>query len=247
MKPNLGMAIILPVFAVFFQSTFSQDNLYATIKDIPIPAGYSRITTVKNSFVDWLRNLPLKKDKTVYLYNGYPKRNQTAQFAVINISVGNKDLQQCADAIMRLRAEYLYKEKRYVEIVFWDNNHHALRLGANKDQKEFDKYLENVFARCGTISLETQLTKLQNLNDLKPGDVLIQGGSPGHAMIVMDVAINKSGKKIFLLAQSYMPAQDIHVVINPMNHSLSPWFELNNHNIITPEWCFQNNHFRTWE
>ena len=51
---------------------------------------------------------------------------------------------------------------------------------------------------------------------LQPGDVFIKGGSPGHAVIVVDVAIyTQTGKKVFLLAQSYMPAQQIHILVNP--------------------------------
>ena len=190
--------------------------------------------------------MSLKKNKTVYLYNGIPKRNQSAQFAVIDISVGNKDLQQCADAVMRLRAEYLYSQKRFSEISFSDNNHHEYKLNALMDRKHFDNYLDNVFAKCGTLSLEKQLRSIDKINDVEPGDVLIQGGSPGHAMIVVDMAVNKFGKKIFLLAQSYMPAQDIHIVINPANKNLSPWFELNSDTIYTPEWVFAKGHFKKW-
>ena len=59
---------------------------------------------VRETFGAWLRSVPLKKNLTVYLYNGVPKRNQEAQFAVLDVSVGHEDLQQCADAVMRLRA-----------------------------------------------------------------------------------------------------------------------------------------------
>jgi hypothetical protein len=31
-----------------------------------------------------------------------------------------------------------------------------------------------------------------------------------------------------------------------MNEKLSPWHELNNKTIYTPEWAFENNQLRTW-
>ena len=79
------------------------------------------------------------------------------------------------------------------------------------------------------------------------GDVLIRGGFPGHAVIVMDVAVNSQGKKIYLIAQSYMPAQDIHVLINPANNEISPWYEVDDAEIIeTPEYIFTRNELKTW-
>jgi hypothetical protein len=252
MKPNLLMAIILPIFAACQQNAHSSENISivdsipSTINSILLPDGYTRIVAEKNTFTQWLRNIHLKKDKTVYLYNGLPKRNQSVQFAVLDISVGAKDLQQCADAVMRLRAEYLFTENKFSDIIFRDNNNVRYELGVNHNRDNFNHYLENVFAHCGSLSLQNQLVPIKNLNDVKPGDVLIQGGSPGHAMIVVDMAEDKNGKKIFLLAQSYMPAQDIHIVINPMDKTLSPWYELNEQTIYTPEWTFLKGHFRTW-
>ena len=82
---------------------------------------------------------------------------------------------------------------------------------------------------------------------LEPGDVLIRGGFPGHAVIVMDVAKNKAGNKIYMLAQSYMPAQDIHVLNNPSDKALSPWYEVNDENeIITPEYVFKRDELKRW-
>jgi len=151
MKPNLHNAIILPFILIYFHSGFAQTNPYSLIINIPLPDGYSRTSVARNSFTEWLRNLPLKKSKTVYLYNGVAKRNQAAQFAVIDISVGNKDLQQCADAVMRLRAEYLYLQKRFIEISFSDNNHHEYKLNGLIDRKHFNSYLENVFCKMRHI------------------------------------------------------------------------------------------------
>src|SRR5262245_42568585 len=74
------------------------------IGDIPLPENYDRLPLPASSFGQWMRKLPLKKDTKVYLYNGTLKGNQSAQYAVLDLSVGTKDLQQCADAVMRLRA-----------------------------------------------------------------------------------------------------------------------------------------------
>ena len=69
----------------------------------------------------------------------------------------------------------------------------------------------------------------------------IQGGSPGHAVLIMDVAKNPSTQdKMFLLAQSYMPAQDIHILKNEVNKEDSPWYSLDeiDEHLSTPEWTF---------
>lgn len=222
-------------------------NPYPTIGAIPPPVGFMRPTTAGGSFAAWLQQLPLKKNKTVYLFNGIPKDNQTAQFAVIDITVGNKDLQQCADAVMRLRAEYLYTQKRFSDIVFTDNSHTCYRFPQHAGRELFDQYLDKVFMHCGTASLANQLATVTDFKSIAAGDVLIKGGFPGHAMQVMDIALNKEGKKIYLLAQSYMPAQDIHVVVNPANHILSPWYEVNELSLIeTPEWIFKPANLKRW-
>ncbi len=248
MKPTLLMLILLP-FLVYCQapsSAPSPEIIWQQIDQIPAPNGYTRMQLEPGSFGDWLRKLRLKEDKRVYLYDGRLKRNQSAQFAVIDIPVGKKDLQQCADAIMRLRAEYFYNKKEFDSIDFWDNNKTHYRLNANADKHEFKRYLEKVFSYCGTISLENQLKPVNDIDALEPGNIFIKGGSPGHAVIIVDVAINGKGKKLFMLAQSYMPAQDMHVLVNPDNPD-SPWYEIpTGVNLRTPEWIFEIKQLRTW-
>jgi hypothetical protein len=218
------------------------------VGNIPLPEGFERLANKKGSFAQWLQNVAIKKDNTVYLYNGQPKRNQEAQYAVLDIPVGKKDLQQCADAVMRLRAQYLLSQKRNSEIWFSDNSGKKYVCPAKVDSTRFERYLENVYAHCGTLSLEKQLHQVADYTTIQPGDVVIKGGSPGHAVIVMDVAVNNQGKKIYLLAQSYMPAQDIHVLKNPVYKNLSPWFwaDADNPFIYTPEWTFSTKQLKRW-
>ena len=254
----MSRLLILPVFAILtccFNDDHKSISPYSpgaadsatVVSEIIVPTGYKRVDLPKQSFGDWLRNISLKKDKHVYLYNGNLKRNQTAQFAVLDISVGNKDLQQCADALMRLRAEYLFSQKRYSEIEFRDNENKSYKWTGGADRLAFDKYLEKVFSMCGSASLEKQLKPVTNLHSMHPGDVFIKGGFPGHAMMVIDMAVNTKGNKVFMLAQSYMPAQDIHIVKNPSDASFSPWYEIDDANTIdTPEWTFLNSQLRRW-
>lgn len=85
-----------------------------------------------------------------------------------------------------------------------------------------------VFSYAGTASLAKELSSVK-LEDVRIGDVFIKGGSPGHAMIIVDMAKDAKGRTAILVAQSYMPAQNIHVVTNLEHEDISPWY------ILTPE------------
>ena len=234
------------------------------VKLIPAPESYSRVLVKENSFAEYLRNLYLKtENNAVVLFDGNLKENQTAQYRVLKMDVGDKDLQQCADAVMRLWAEYLFEQKLFEEIHFnftngdvakWNEYAEGYRptisgnsVSWNKTKDEdysypnFREYLNLVFNYAGSYSLSKELKQVQNPSDIKAGDVFIYGGFPGHAVIVLDVALNKtSSEKVFLLAQSYMPAQEIHILINPVNDTLSPWYQIPADGILyTPEWTFE--------
>ncbi|OFY97452.1 MAG: hypothetical protein A3K10_07465 [Bacteroidetes bacterium RIFCSPLOWO2_12_FULL_31_6] len=240
----------------------------ALINVVKTPTGYERTKSIKNSFAAWLQHLPIKtNDNTVYLYNGNKKRNQNAQFKVVNIDVGDKDLQQCADAVMRLRAEYLFASNQQAKIKFnytngvsipfskWSSGYFPKLQGNkvvwvaaqnNTSYASFKKYINNIFTYAGTSSLSKELQSIE-LKDIQIGDVFIYGGFPGHAVIVVDVAINKiTGDKCFMIAQSYMPAQNIHVLKNPTNVDLNPWYSFSacKNQITTPEWTFETDQLK---
>lgn len=154
--------------------------LTALHNSIKTPNGYKKITVAENSFSEWLRFFPVKSlGGNVLLYNGKEKVNQSAQYAILDIDVGNKDLQQCADAVMRLRAEYLYSQKKINSIKFnftngtvcayskWIQGYRP-KITGNKVNWQlsaqpgntypiFKKYLNMVFNYAGTASLEKEL------------------------------------------------------------------------------------------
>lgn len=227
------------------------------------PEGYIRTSEREQSFQSYLRNLKLKpKGSMVHYYNGGIKYNHGIYDAVVDLDIGDKDLHQCADAVMRLRAEYLWSQGLYEKIHFNFTNGHRveykewmagkrMNVKGNKSwwtpqaipsntSQDLWNYLEEVFMYAGTASLEKELVSIP-IKDARIGDVLIQGGYPGHAVIIVDQAINKStGKHIYILAQSYMPAQELQILKNPQNTDFSPWYAFGTGTITTPEWEFQD-------
>lgn len=231
-----------------------------------VPKGYQRITTAKGTFANYLRSFPLETaDAKVRFYDGQIK-SPSYETAVLAIDVGQKDLQQCADAVMRLRSEYLYQEKEWSKIGFknfagermdyvrYQQGYRMTAKGyqkvANPDYSKagFRQYLDMVFNYANTFTFEKELTT-QPLKNLQVGDVFIVSNPKryGHAMLVMDVAENpKTKDKVFLLAQSYMPAQSIHIVQNPSGSISKVWYSVGEitDELVTPEWTFTANALR---
>lgn len=227
-----------------------------------VPEGYERVSVEANSFGEFLRNSKLEDyGEKVKYYDGRVKDKPNVYDSVFDVDIGDRDLHQCADAVMLLRAEYLYQNKRYDEISFnfvdgfnakyskWrrgyrisvgDNSSSYYKAtGENNTYDTFRKYMDIVFAYSSTLSLDEELESV-DVEDMQIGDVFIKGGSPGHCAIVVDMAENKeTEEKVFMLAQSYMPAQQTQLLINPNDESLSPWYSLDfGENLKTPEWTF---------
>jgi hypothetical protein len=241
-----------------------------TIKErFKTPDGFIREDDLSGTYDNFFRDFALKSAGTkVYTYNGSIKYPDNVYDAVLDIDVGEKDLQQCADAVMRLRAEYLYANKLYEKIHFnftngkkaeyvkyaegyrfsLKNNSWVKTAAKDYSYKSFRAYMDLVFNYAGSLSLSREL-KAVDVKDIKVGDVFIKGGSPGHAVTVVDVAINpKTKEKIFMIAQSYMPAQNIHVLKNFGSPDQSPWYSINfGQYLKTPEWTFEKEQLMRFE
>ena len=248
------------------------DSSSALINYIPLPAGYKRTAVEANSYADWLRHLPVKDGQKVsYTYDGRPAMSADVVFAVLDIDIGTKDLQQCADAIMRLRAEYLYTLAKYRDIKYkftsgdtsrfdnWIKGYRPLVNGNKVSWKKSEKidssylsfrgYLENIFMYAGTFSLEKEMDSIKSYDSIQIGDALILPGFPGHAVMVADIIFNQeSGERSYLFIQGYTPAQDIHVIKNPSRQDGLPWFELKaNQNLQIMHWIFDEKNIRRFK
>ena len=233
------------------------------------PAGYERKSIDSNSFAYFLRNLRLKEHGAVVLYHNGNEKGEAVHDAVIDMDIGTRDLQQCADAIMRLRGEYYFFRKEYEKISFVLTNGFRMdytewmkgnRLAVNGNKTHwklsappantyasFRKYMDVVFSYAGTWSLSKTLKK-KSIDEIAIGDVFIHGGMPGHAVIVVDVAESHEGGKVFLIAQSFMPAQEIHILKNYMDQSIGPWYKNSiSEKLNSPQWNFPVSELMTFE
>ena len=227
----------------------------STIKTrFTVPSGFTRKEYNSNSFENFLQNLPLKKNGSlVHLFDGSIKENYGIYLGVVDLSIGKKDLHQCADAVMRLRAEYLFSQKKHDEISFLTANGKKLGYivwlnGRVPNKDNFWNYLEALFNVANTTSLNKQLTS-KPIAKLEIGDVFIypwQGRMYGHAIIVVDKCLNTEGKIKFMLAQSFTPAQEIEILDNP-NEMGSPWYDLNfGETLDTPQIDFTKDQLKSF-
>ena len=211
----------------------------------------------ENSWQYFLQHLPIV-DSPIVDYRGRPVAYQQKHVGIIPYDVGRSDLQQCADALMRLRAEYLFKQKKYNEIGFhfvsgryysWDeycdgwrpiaraNEVQFIKLAPSKKTHEnLRRYLDLVYAYASTISLAKEL---KPATGFEIGTVVIHPGSPGHCFIIIDETSNSKGEKLYKLAEGYTPAQSIYVLRNLNEEGVSPWHQLKKGVIETASYRFE--------
>ncbi|MCR4782588.1 MAG: DUF4846 domain-containing protein [Lachnospiraceae bacterium] len=226
---------------------------------INTPKGFSRSNAEKGSLTEFIRNYHVEADGTpVHLYTGKAKTSKN-HVAVFSMKVGEKDLQQCADSVIRMYAEYFRSVGKDSLISFhftngfkcdWDSFRSGKRISvsgntvtwgksgpAGNTDEIFEAYLNTVFTYAGTASMNNEVKEISEL-EVQVGDVFLKGGSPGHVVMVVDTC-EKDGKKAFLLAQGYMPAQQFHVLKNPL-HKDDPWYYVDEikYPFYTPEYTF---------
>lgn len=224
------------------------------------PPGFVRDDLPAKGFGDFLRALPLADEGTpVKSFAGQtilePDHRNLA--AVAAIDIGGRDLQQCADSIVRLHAEWLfsigkrdhsYRSASGVTLPFarYLKGERIVLVGKQIEwQKKASprspshsalrSYLDGVFAWANTGSLARQAKKITR-DELRPGDFFVLPGGPGHAVLILDVARADDGRVALLLGQGFMPAQNFHV-LRP--DASGPWFVVDpgeESGVDTPFW-----------
>lgn len=228
---------------------------------------WTRPTFPKGSWQDFLQHLPTTNGEVVN-YRGEPVANQAKEVAIVNFDVGMKDLQQCADALIRLRAEYLFMADRKQEIAFHITSgdlfmfvdyckglrpviqgkqvkFESLVAPCEPDHVALRRYLDIVYTYAGTISLAKEL---RPVTELSVGTVISKPGSPGHCCLVCDEAMTSTGEKVYKLVEGYTPAQSIYILRNPSNSDMGAWQTITtNGSIQTASYLFNSYKLGTFD
>ena len=227
-RTTAAMAVLALLVAVVLPSPARAETVREAY---PPPAGATRVPG--DAFGDWLGDLDLAEpERPVRTWDG---RNVPQDARVILLDLVPGDLQQCADTAIRLRAEW--QRATGQEVLFHATSGDPLpwsrwqagerpraegrRLqwssGAARGDSDasWARYLAAVFTWAGTASLQAHDTV--PADQPLPGHVIVQGGYPGHAVVVLDVATDARGGTLLLVGEGFMPAQDAHVQHGPVD------------------------------
>jgi hypothetical protein len=257
---NVAISYVTPV-------NYLNEEGSSVSERIKAPVGYKKAVYPEASFQTYLQQYKLKiYGSKIINYDGKPYVYQAGHVGIFELPVPTNGLQQCADALIRIRAEYLWDNNRKDEIGFnftsghkcsWKKYAKGYRpkvnsskvtfhkiAAANNSKENFYRYLDLIFMYSGTQSLFDELPTVNASEELEVGDMLIYPGSPGHIVMIVDMAVNSEGKKLFILAQGNTPAQNVHLLKNLNDSSINPWYELElNQYLEIPTYYFNNTKF----
>ena len=197
------------------------------IGEISTPHGFERVSVEEGSFGDYLRHVPLqRRGAHMRYYNGKIAYGQYFGYAVLDMPMIS-NAEQCADAVMRMRAEYLWSIGQYGRIHFHAVSGRDQKYSSGADRTSFENYLTKVFDCSNTTSLRREM-KPKDIQHVAPGDVFVYEspgqGLYGHAVLVADVAYNvKTGQTALMLVQSSTPALTMHIIRDIFHPIRSPW------------------------
>jgi hypothetical protein len=177
--------------------------------------------------------------------------------AVVAVDVGARDLQQCADMIIRMHAEWqwasgvrdhVYRAASGLPLSFAryargerlrvEEGRPRLTIAARAappTHAMMRAWLDDVFGWANTGSLSRDARRVE-IDDLRPGDFFVMPGFPvGHAVLVLDVARDPAGRRALLLGQGFVPAQSFQVLRPSASET---WFVLDEAAgaLATPFW-----------
>lgn len=178
--------------------------------------------------------------------------NDTTVAGVIPVAIEGKSLWHCMDILQVLHMDYLESNNRKQEISYplpegtslswleWQNGvrpvfkglkfvkesrHPKLvsvyKIVQDSSVKNFRRYCNTIFEFSGTQTFWHNSPHIK-LAEIQPGDFIVKKGDKGHAVLIVDLAINEKGEKVALIGQGDTPACQFYLLMKEHN----PWFKI---------------------
>lgn len=258
------------MFAVLLGGAADAASLQATF---PAPAGYARIAVAAESFAASVRSLTVLPDSVPVRYaDGRICGTWPAGTRVVDLPfLFRADLEQCTDMALRLFAEYAWargsadglefrlqngqriawREWRAGRRLRFDSaahRHVVAPARADSSRVEFEQFLHYLFLWTGSAALKRDLQAVE-AGDLLPGDLIVQNttGAMGHVSVILDVAQDSSGHRLYLIGNGWTPAQSFFVRIARPDEGSDGWFTLAGYENHLSVYGFGPFNFRRWQ
>ncbi|MBI4727371.1 hypothetical protein HY768_09175 [candidate division TA06 bacterium] len=218
---------IVTTFIVILITSLGLVQAASRIDEIPIPAGYTAVEYPASGYSHWVTRCPLKSNLDILDHSGRKvPPGAYSVYAVLDLPpLFSGDLEQCADYAMRLWAEY-HKDRNILDklYLFDYNGRRQYYKASHLSDRNF---LHRAFANSSSYFLKQGCAAV-DAAALVPGDMVVQNerGGVGHVSVVLNVCLNSSGQKLYLLGFSYMPAQEFHVERALEGYGTEGWFTL---------------------
>jgi hypothetical protein len=235
-----------------FVSSYNPNQ--SIFKQVLPPFGYTKVETPASSFGEWLRFLPLYPvDRAVLDYEGNVIKMASQVIRVIQLDNPSHGMQQCADTVIRLWAEYLKSRDQLDQLelhtqngqssswrrwaagyrpVLKGNSFHWIKKESPTSNQtrelHFKEYITWLMQWTGTLALARDLSRVTQ-SELDIGHMFVHpnrsGNNIGHISIIVDKAVQEGNSvPIYLIAWGFIPAQDFHIIQPPRNLPHYPWF-----------------------
>ena len=225
-------------------------------------------TSVQSYFQD-LAILP--QNTKVMKYDGYKKSYECYSAVLKTDTDMEQNMMHGEHMIQYLRGQYLFEKGKFDLIDFSYDDNRTMSFeqygagarfvwqdslfvidtidGEDYSAEAFAIYMKEVFTNSSSKAL-TSDTKVISQENLSIGDVFVQPSknrTPGHAVLVIDMVVNPyTGERLILLGQGYSPTQDMHIIHNPYESDISPWYRVQEDEMYfaTAQWIFRKKHIR---
>jgi hypothetical protein len=172
-----------------------------------------------------------------------PGGDRTVAF-VVDMDIKGRRLEQCMDILVRLYTEFLWKKNQgdnlqlplpggyWLKWKEWSEGFRPVFKGIDvkiiKSSKSdttysaYKSFLNTVYSESHTQQFFHAYLPIDR-TDVKIGDIIIKKGTKGHAVMIVDMAINEQGDMIALIGNGDTPACQVFIL---RYNKETPWVPL---------------------